>query len=152
MHPDILPKLFEGRVTTPEQGCWEWQGCRTPAGYGQVRVNNLLWLAHRYAYASCVASIPEDLIIMHACDNPACVRPSHLRLGTHRQNMLDKEAKGHGNAGAANGQAKLSAVDVETIRELFARGTSQAELGRMYKVNRSCIWKIVHRTHWSKYP
>ena len=150
MHEDILPKLFEGRTTTPEEGCWEWQGAKHSFGYGQIRVDSKLWLTHRYAYETCIASIPPDLVVLHTCDNPACVRLSHLRLGTHQQNVLDKEMKGRGNAGSRNGMSKLSLGQVLEVRELFARGETQSEIARKFQVNRSCIWKIVHGTHWSK--
>lgn len=144
-----LPSPFLDKIEIKgEDDCWEWKAYRTPEGYGQIRVNWKLWLSHRYMWTLLWGDIPEGLVIMHQCDNPCCVNPKHLLLGTHLNNVQDKEAKGRGNAGAANGMAKLSDADVEVIRELYhIDNLSQAEIGRRYGVNRSCICKIVNNTH-----
>jgi hypothetical protein len=131
--------------------CIKWIRYKNPAGYGQLRVENVAWLAHRYVYTQLHGNIPPGLVIMHTCDNPACVNPRHLQLGTHGQNVRDKEAKGRGNAGERNGQAKLSQDEITRIRDLHATGEySFAELGRIYEVHRSCIFKIVNKLHWKK--
>jgi YHS domain-containing protein len=69
--------------------CWEWQGTITSWGYGQVKVNKQLWRAHRLIYVLVNGPIPEDLFILHGCDNRRCCNPSHLRIGTHDENMID---------------------------------------------------------------
>jgi len=145
-----LQRLTGKYNTTPTtEGCLEWTATKNHFGYGQLRVNYKGWLAHRFVYTNCVEPIPEGFIVMHTCDNPACINPAHLRLGTHRLNVLDKEAKGRGNAGAANGHAKLTVEDVAAIRARYAQGAiSLAQLGRDFGVNRSCIHKIVNKTHW----
>ena len=148
MTTDVLPKLFEGKVTTPAEGCWEWLMFLNHAGYGQCTINNRRWLAHRYVYSTVVADIPEDLIIMHTCDNPKCVRPSHLRLGTHAQNQHDKIAKGKGNEGERNAHAKFTQAQVESIRARVAAGERAIRIAEEFGVNRSCISKIVNKTHW----
>lgn len=131
-------------------GCLEWVRYKNPAGYGQVRVNNKLWLAHRLVYTKCIADIPEGLIVMHECDNPACINPEHLKLGTHQLNVADKELKGRGNKGGANPMAKFTTEQVIEIRRRYAEGNiSYAQLGREYGVNRSCIFKIVNKLHWT---
>jgi hypothetical protein len=145
-----LPELAGRYCKVPtDTGCLEWMLYRNPAGYGQIRVNYKLWLVPRFVYTKCVADIPEGLIIMHTCDNPSCINPEHLRLGTHAQNQRDKMYKGRGNAGVQNGQAKLTLEQVERIRQLHSiEGRSLASIGREYHVGRSCIFKIVHKLHW----
>ena len=133
------------------KGCIEWRLYRNSAGYGHVRVRSKLWLVHRFVYTKFFGEIPEGLIVMHRCDNPSCINPEHLNLGSHLLNVLDKEAKGRGNQGSANPRAKLTDLQVEAIRERYAKGNvSLAQLGRDYGVNRSCIFKVVHKHHWSK--
>ena len=74
--------------------CWEWQGANNGAGYGLLRVNAKNVYAHRFAYEMMWGPIPEGNYVMHRCDNPRCVRPVHLDVGTAADNALDKVAKG----------------------------------------------------------
>jgi len=75
-------------------GCWEWQGFRNRGGYGRLRVSGRKMLAHRASYVEFVGEIPEDKIICHTCDNPCCINPAHLWVGTHKENYDDALAKG----------------------------------------------------------
>lgn len=130
--------------------CWEWNAYRNPAGYGEVRVNYRLWLAHRYSYHCNTGDIPEGLVIMHTCDNPACINPEHLLLGTHAHNNADTNAKGRGNQGGRNGQSKLSQQQVQDIRRRVAEGEKSIRLSEEFRVNRSCISKIVNQSSWKE--
>jgi hypothetical protein len=81
----------------PFHDCWEWVGCKVPAGYGQLRLGgkkepNLF--AHRVSYVIHNGEIGKGLFVLHKCDNPSCVNPRHLFLGTHQDNMNDMKAKG----------------------------------------------------------
>ena len=92
-------QLFWYKVTPSDSGCWEWQGAISRAGYGFFSVNRKLRTAHRVSYEMCVGDIPEGTgyhgtCVMHICDNRRCVNPSHLRLGTQRDNLNDMVAKG----------------------------------------------------------
>ena len=71
--------------------CWLWKLDRNSSGHGRFRVRRKLWLAHRYAYTIVRGPIPEGLQVNHLCDNPACVKPSHLVLGDHQQNKEDRD-------------------------------------------------------------
>lgn len=78
-------------------GCWEWQASKLKQGYGMMRWRGRNRLAHRIALELWTGDIPpDDLDVLHACDNPSCVRPAHLFLGTHSDNMQDMFAKGRG--------------------------------------------------------
>ena len=108
-----------GKVKTEESfwakvqktaSCWEWMGARNHNGYGIVsrRVGNSL--AHRVSWAYVHGQIPEGLYACHTCDNPACVNPSHLFLGTQLDNMKDMSAKGRSRRGKKYPRSKDVAV------------------------------------------
>ena len=75
-------------------GCWEWTAYRDPLGYGRLNVDGVPVLAHRLAYELEHGAIPDGMCILHRCDNPPCVNPDHLWLGTQADNSLDMASKG----------------------------------------------------------
>lgn len=75
-------------------GCDEWTGARNLGGYGQIRLAGRTVGAHRVVYEMFVGPIPEGMCVMHACDNPPCVRPNHLSIGSHADNLRDAAMKG----------------------------------------------------------
>jgi len=89
--------LFENKVDKDVEGdCWEWIGCRTPQGYGQF----MQQYSHRIAYELYNETNIGPYHVLHTCDNPSCVNPEHLFLGTHADNMLDMKTKGRSRNGA----------------------------------------------------
>jgi hypothetical protein len=88
--------LLRGKVEKRGE-CWEWTGYRMPSGHGQLRRSRSggILLAHRYVWRELVGEIPD--CVLHRCDNPPCVRPSHLWLGTQADNIADMWAKGRGS-------------------------------------------------------
>ena len=77
--------------------CWKWIGGKDRHGYGLVKIAGSMKLTHRVAYANFVGPIPAGMHVLHTCDNPGCVNPTHLWLGTHQDNMDDMARKGRAN-------------------------------------------------------
>lgn len=80
--------------TENEADCWLWLGATRAGGYGSIRVARKLEMAHRVSYLLAHGSIDEGLCVLHRCDNPACVNPAHLFLGTKKDNTSDRISKG----------------------------------------------------------
>jgi HNH endonuclease len=140
-------------------GCWSWTGEKNRLGYGrffiEVQVDaqgrrfNIRNMAHRFAWQLTYGTITDELRVLHHCDNPSCVRPDHLFLGTHQDNSNDMIAKERQLKGAQHGRAKLTEADVLTIRARYAAGgISHRALARQYGVGGTTIMHILHRENW----
>lgn len=132
-------------------GCWEWAGTRSHAGYGTVRFAGRKRMAHRLAYETWVGAIPAGLLVRHKhCDNPPCINPAHLEVGTQVDNMRDMAERGRGKhaRGSANHRAKLTEAAVQAIRAEQERGVTMAELARRFEVSETLIRMVVRRTIW----
>lgn len=141
---------FYGWYVT-ESGCWEWLGRTQSKGYGVLRVSSGNALTHRLAYDVWVDPIPVGLLVRHKCDNPPCINPDHLEVGTYADNMRDKVERGRSNSvrGVHAGLAKLTDVKVREIRYLWSTGDFlQRDIAKMYGVSASAIGQVVVRKSW----
>lgn len=135
---------FLRRVVPRLDGCQVWVGPRQRNGYGLVWCRDRQRLAHRVAFEAKHGAIPDGLCVLHRCDNPPCVNPDHLFLGTKLDNARDAMRKGRTLRGQDNGNAKLSASAVRQIRAVYAAGGgSQRALAAKFCVSQSQIGKIV---------
>ena len=87
---------FWVRVVKRKGGCWEWIGPRDRYGYGRASRIKKPVRCHRYVWEQYNGPIPDGLCVLHSCDNPPCLNPAHLRLGTHQQNVNDRSSRGRG--------------------------------------------------------
>ena len=130
--------------------CWSWAACRDKDGYGMFWDGDRLVRAHRYSYMLAIGIIPEGLQVLHRCDNPSCVNPDHLFLGTHADNADDRNAKGRQAYGTKVNTAKLSEKDVREIRDFLATcHYSQNEIAAMYGVRQPTISVIKTGRTWA---
>lgn len=129
-----------------ETGCTEWTGAKNTDGYGTTSIKTHRG-AHRLAYAILVGPIPGGMHVLHRCDNPACITPAHLFLGTHAENMADKARKRrqHRMLGERNGRARLTECQV---KEILSSPISGAALGRKFGVSRAAVNDIRRGTKW----
>lgn len=133
--------------------CWLWLGSTWHYGYGCIYVAKPRKAAnaHRVSYEMANGPIPKGLFVLHRCDNPRCVRPSHLFLGTQMDNVRDMVNKGRerfSHRGEKHPSVKLSESEVIDIRRQSARGQSQRSIAREYGVTRSAITGILHKRTW----
>jgi HNH endonuclease len=133
-------------------GCWLWSGYIDKLGRGWLMVKNgIPDYASRISWRIQHGEIPEDLEICHKCDTPQCVRPDHLFLGTHKDNMDDMIRKGRNHVGSKCVHAKLNESQVSEIRDLLRQGTlSQYKIATMYNVHRSTVMSIHNGKNWKQ--
>jgi hypothetical protein len=137
--------------------CWTWTGWLTPMGYGKISAKtNGKWrpiLAHRLSYELAYGTIPDNLFVCHHCDNPTCVRPDHLFLGTNKDNIQDMVAKGRQQRGAKVTASKMTEAQVTEIRQRYAaEGITKTALAREYGIGKPAIGDILNRVTWKHIP
>lgn len=136
-----------------EDECWLWQGYIGQNGYGYAHIDYKDWLAHRLSFAVNKGPIPDGLLVLHKCDNPPCVNPKHLFLGTHQDNMTDKVRKGRQPRGEQNSNVKLNDQLVAQIRqELAERTQTNTAIAMRYGVGRKAIDAIESGRNWAHIP
>jgi hypothetical protein len=134
--------------------CWEWTACKDRHGYGLIGVGgHRVVYAHRVAYELFVGAIPRGKQVLHQCDNPLCVRPTHLFIGTNADNRADSVAKGRQARGEQNGRAKLTRLQIQEIRRQYQPNSHEfggRALGRRHGVSQPTIWNILHGRLWKE--
>lgn len=130
--------------------CWIWQAQTVFPGYGRFWLYGKNMTAHRASWLIFKGNIPENLCICHKCDNPSCVNPEHLFLGTHKENSVDMKIKGRSKPGEKNGCSKVIDIHRDEIINKYLQGHTQRNLAKEYKVAQSTIWKIIRKKIPSK--
>jgi hypothetical protein len=144
MWRDLSDRLWT-RVE-PNGDCWEFTGARNAKGYGSIGVGNRRTTqAHRVAYEVTYGPIPPGALVLHSCDNPPCVNPAHLRIGTAADNTADMMERQRNVAPRSlhNGKAKLSDEDVAAIRQRHATGESCKAIARDLNLHSTYVSRII---------
>lgn len=150
-------KRFWTKVSAPSPDeCWTWTGSKADHRYGALWdvVEKRMHLAHIVSYSAYIGEVHDGLKVLHVCDNPACINPAHLFLGTMLDNARDRDYKGRNGGyktrGSDNGLAKLTDVDVVEIRRLYSSGRlSQQTIACMFRVSQTTVSSIVLRKTWT---
>lgn len=144
---DLLKARLFNRARLAESGCWIWVGSKDASGYGLMSVNGKTARAHRISCGAFNGQVPDGMVVRHSCDNPSCINPAHLGVGTQQQNVADREARGRRDVrGEQVGTAKLSVSDVVAIRN---SKLSLSVLAKMYGVDKSNIWTVRSGKSWA---
>lgn len=141
-----LREKLEAYSRVSPSGCWEWQRAKAGNGYGIISVGHQRSAyAHRVSYFMFNAPISEGMLVRHKCDNPGCINPEHLEVGTQSDNMSDCKSRGRMSPppvarGATNNKTKLTE---EQVSYIVKSDKSIAELARMFNVSTAAIrWRI----------
>ena len=129
--------------------CWEWIGTKRQ-GYGLLKIDGRHRQASRVSWEIHCGDAPGRMCVLHRCDNPGCVNPKHLFLGTQTENIGDMDAKGRRGSlsGDANGNSKLTWPKVGEIRRRVAAGEQHRRIATDFGVDRSLIGLIANNRIW----
>ncbi len=147
----IEDRFWSNTVIVPyDKGCWLWIGTKDKDGYGTIsrgckgsgseRAHRMSWMLHK-------GPVPPHKIVLHECDNPACVNPSHLRAGTNKENTADAISKNRMAFGERHGMAKLTPRAIQAIRADWP-SLSSNQLAEKYGISRTHAWEIATRKVW----
>ena len=157
----LFRRLERSVKLNQDSGCWEWSKKCHATGYAEISVQingrRMMVKAHRLMYAITVGPVPEGLVVCHRCDNRKCVNPSHLFLGTQRDNIADAVSKKRHVSlpGEENPSNKLTTEQVADIRRrvvvtgVGCKGGNQSALAREFGVSKGHINNIVHNRVWN---
>lgn len=146
-------------IPEPNSGCWLWLGVPSGNhGYGRIKRGSNTVMAHRASWEKSNGSIPEGLLVLHKCDNPSCVNPDHLFLGTQQDNENDKVSKGRQSRGLAHSLAKVnparrerngnSRLKYSDVLEIRALKLPQRQIASAYGVTQALVSKIKRGEIW----
>lgn len=157
----IVKRLFSKAKHNETTGCMEWTGCCSGDGYGAFKIRGRQHGAHRLAFALMAGPLPPDMCVCHRCDNPVCINPAHLFVGSHQDNQQDKMAKGRSNLptgeqhwthwkpqrisrGERHGSSKIKDAHVDEIRSLYRSGAlKQKAIASIYGISVSRVSQLV---------
>jgi hypothetical protein len=148
----IFEATFWNKVAKAgEDDCWLWTGAKITKGYGRLcrrkgtGKKQKAYLAHRISWSLANGDLSDDLLVCHHCDNPSCVNPKHLFVGTDADNCADKMAKGRGGqTGRINKLGpQTPAYVVESIRHSYRMGETQQHIIKKFGIGENTVYHIV---------
>lgn len=139
--------LQKFRPTTTKQ-CWNWYGHLNLNGYGTFLINGKQFYAHRVSYNTFIGVVPSKLWVCHRCDNPRCVNPNHLFLGTDLDNTNDAHEKRH--IGVITSREKFGWIKSKSVVQAIRMAVgSQSSIARRFGVNQSTVSRIKNGVSWA---
>lgn len=161
---NTLEKIWAKIGVGQENDCWEWTLRKDPDGYGITHYKGAPWKTHRLIYTISHGPIPEDMWVLHKCDNPPCCNPNHLFLGTSQDNVADRHNKGRDARGERGGWkqhpesilygersflSKMTNDQVREMRRLYETGRyRKSDLARMFSLSKQAAGKIINGETW----
>lgn len=149
MRPNTRDDFWRYVDVRSRDECWLWTGARDKRmHYGVFKYHLRQYKAHRFSFEIASGAIPDGLDVLHRCDNPPCVNPAHLFLGTQADNNRDRDTKMRNSHGERNYFAKLNESDVRRIRDLHAQGVPQKDIAKEFNIDRHHVSDITNRRLW----
>ena len=133
-----MKSILKNKYKKDSSGCWIWQRSKNEKGYGRIQVKGKMWAAHRLSFTLYKGNILKGMVVCHSCDNPSCINPAHLWLGTMGENMLDMMKKGRGRI------AKLSEEDKAKIVSMASTGYSEEDISRQFDTSLGVVRFVVN--------
>lgn len=146
---DIINRFNAKFIKDELSGCWLWVGSVSRLGYGKFSIGRFMYVAPRLSLAIAGRAPGSEEFACHTCDNPRCVNPDHLFVGTRQDNIIDMHQKGRAAIGERMPTAKLTANLVREIRSLRGVGHTQKSLAIRFGVGQMTISRIVRGQMWS---
>lgn len=134
----------------PNTGCWIWLGTVDQHGYGQLKINGKHVRAHRHSYRVFKEPISACRVVRHSCDQPGCINPDHLSLGTQAQNIADCIRKGRFPKGVMSSRSRISEGTVREVRHRASLSESHTSIGRALGMSREHVRDIVAGKIWKE--
>lgn len=125
--------------------CWVWTGSKGPTGYGAFGIGPKNYRAHRVSFELAFGAIPDGLDVCHRCDNPPCVNPAHLFVGTVRDNMADRDEKGRCQKGERHVRAKLNA---ESCLAIYESADPAKKIAKRFGISLRTVGRIRKAETW----
>lgn len=145
------PSIILERYKIDANGCWVWSATCFQFGHGRVKIKSKDLKAHRVSWEYHKGPIPDGMFVLHTCDNPPCINPEHLFLGTQLENMRDMHSKNRNvsSLGEKHGRSKLTEVEVKQIKNMLLEGRySHREIGEGFGVTGAAITQIAIGNNW----
>ncbi len=148
---DFTTTLQRKMEEEPRNWLLGWVAGTSQDGYGRIYFDGKQCEAHRISYELFIGPVPEDMNVLHECDNPPCINPSHLFSGSTQDNVEDMDNKGRrrNDVGSANPRSKLSESDIPGVRKLLAAGNTQQSIADQLGVSQGAISLINSGKNWS---
>lgn len=136
---------FRSKIAYEPNGCWRFTANNTRRGYGRLGFNRKAWPAHRFSWFIHFGEIPDGMLVCHKCDNPPCVNPEHLFLGTHLDNAWDKIKKGRTNMPKSvnHPHTKLTMVQAKEAIAMAMNGASNSKIAAAFGVSPTIVSDLV---------
>lgn len=128
--------------------CWVWNGACVSDGYGTANVGGKQIRAHRLSYKTFVGEIPNGLVVRHTCDNPPCINPQHLLVGTTRDNVQDRTDRNRGSRAGNGGHIQPKKLSIEQAIEIYNSTGSGVLIGAKFGVSKNMVYNIRRGMSW----